>query len=211
MIYYKPRDLDKGESVMRKLIFVAVIAMFLCTGTAFAGFNPIGDWLFEGGGYAEKSFVRARLNARGELEVTTVVMDGKEYVTGYRVRANLYVSQFGFNVWKDSGGGDLRNPVPLPYLNPTMNNPFRLPRVTHEGLTYEVVFTSATSGTIRIYGYLDVDFVGNVEGDSASILWRKGSKKPDIPDMTSGCNAGFAAVTLLLFAFIFARALKKQK
>ena len=196
---------------MRKSIYAAIIAMLFLhfPGAAFAEFDPFGRWRFEGGGYAEKGFVRARLNAEGVLDVETTLIGGDIHVTGYRVKANLDVTRFDINVWKDSGGGDLPFPVKAPYLNPTMNEPFKLPPITYDGLTYEVEFTSVNSGTLKIYGVLDVDVVGDVTGDSASTLWREGTKKPDIPDMTSGCNAGLGAMALLLVALVLARAFKK--
>jgi len=91
-------------------------------------------------------------------------------------------------------------------MNPTLSDPFRLPPITRDGLTYEVEFTSTTSGTIRIYGHVS----GGIRVDSLSALWKEGTIRPDIPFMGSGCNAGFGAAVLLLAALALAGVFKKR-
>jgi hypothetical protein len=89
-------------------------------------------------------------------------------------------------------------PVAVPELNPTTNAPFKLPQVTVDGLTYEITFTTKTSGTVRIYGYIDVDVVGQIEINSVSTIWKNGTDKPDVSDMTSGCSGGISWTASLL-------------
>ena len=192
---------------MRKSIFAAIIGMFLLCfpATGFAEFDPYGNWFLEGGGYAEKSFLRVELNAWGELFVRTTLENGVRYVTGYDVRATLDATRLNINAWEYSASTTLQVPVRAPNANPTLNDPFELPPVTYDGLTYKVEFTSATSGTIWIYGYVD----GGVEINSESIVWKEGTEKPYNSDMTSGCDAGAGAAALPLVAFVFALAFKK--
>ena len=184
---------------MRKSIFAAVIGVFFfySAGTAFAEFNPHGRWLLEGGGFAEKSIIRVELTAWGELYIQTVLENEARYVTGYDVEATLDATRFDINAWEYSASTTLQTPVVVPEAEHTLDDPFELPPVTYDGLTYKVTFTSATSGTIRIYGYID----NGIEINSISAIWKEGTEKPDIPDMTSGCDAGFGAVTLLLITF----------
>ena len=190
---------------MRRSILAAIIWIFINSATAFAEFNPYGKWYFEGGGFAEKLFVRVELNAWGELHIRTTLESGDRYLTGYDIDATIDATRFDINAWEYSTDTTLEYPVPVPEVNPTLNNPFKLPKVTYEGLTYEVELTSAASGIVKIYGYLS----GGIEVDSKSALWKSGTKKPDIPDMTSGCDAFCGAASLLLAALVLARAFKK--
>jgi hypothetical protein len=192
---------------MRKSIIAAFIVILLSMPeTAFAEFDPYGRWLLDGGGYAEKSFVRVELSANGELFVRTELEDGVRYVTGCDVTATLDASRFNINAWKYSSSTDLQHPVMVPEANPTLNEPFELPPVTYDGLTYEVTFTSASSGTIRIYGRVDA----GVDINSTSVVWKEGTERPRVKDASSGCDTGGGAAALLLAAFVIVRAFKAQ-
>ena len=193
---------------MRKSIFAVIIVTFLlCVPeTTFAEFNPSGRWLLEGGGFAEKSFIRVELTDWGELYIQTKLENGIRYVTGYDVKVILYASRLNINAWEYSNSETFQVPVMVPDVEPTLNEPFALPPVTYDGLTYKMEFTSAASGVIWIYGYLD----GGIEINSASTLWKEGTEKPKIPDKTSGCNAGLGMASLPLAALIFALASKKR-
>jgi hypothetical protein len=144
----------------------------------------------EGGGFAEKGFVRSELTLDGTLDIQTQTENDDRYFLGFSLAMRLDASRLNINTWKYSKVVVLDIPVKLPELSPTTNEPFELPPVPVDDLVCEVTFTSTTSGTVKIYGYIDVDVVGRVEIDSESAIWKEGSQKPDIPDKTSGCNAG---------------------
>ena len=193
---------------MRKAIYLSIagIFFFCFPGMASAEFNPQGKWFLEGSGYAEKGFVRVKLKDKGELNVRTGLKDKVRYVTGYDVKVTLNASQFSINAWEYKANTTLRDPVKLPDADPTLDEPFELPSVTYDGLTYKVTFTSAASGTIDIYGP-----IGNgTEVNSASAVWKDGTEKPKVPKMSSGCDTGTGAAALFLAALVFARAYKKQ-
>jgi len=198
MLYYKLRILDKGEIFMCKSIYAAIIgAFFLCfPGAASAEFDPYGKWLLEGSGYAEKSFLRVELKDWGELFVHTELKNETRYVTGYDVKVTLDASKLNINAWKYEAGATLETPIAVPDVEPTMNDPFALPPVKYDDLTYVVEFLSTTSGTVRIFGYIS----GGVEVNSISAVWREGTEKPKIPNMTSGCNYGAGAAAMLATA-----------
>jgi hypothetical protein len=183
---------------MRRFWILGIVVLLATSGTAFAEYDISGWWLLEGSGYAEKSFVRAELTDSGTLDIKTHVENGVRYVLGYTLDLRLDASRFNINAWKHSKVVLLDTPVPLPELNPTTNEPFELPLITVDGLTYEVTFTTATSGTVKIYGYIDIDVVGNVNINSISAIWKSGTQKPDISDMSSGCNGGISWMTWLL-------------
>jgi len=173
---------------------------------AFAEFDPYGKWLLEGGGFAERSFVRVELTDWGELDVQTKLENGVRYITGYDVKVTLDASRFNINAWEYSNSETLQDPVRVPDVEPTLNEPFALPPVTYDGLTYVMEFTSTTSGTIRIYGHIS----GGVEINSLSAVWKEGTEKPKIPDKTSGCDAGVGIAVWPLAALIFVLVSKKQ-
>jgi hypothetical protein len=152
----------------------------------------------EGTGYARKDFVRVELTDDGYLDIQTGMVDDVRHVLGYSVLFRLNASKLGINAWEYTKTVTLEYPVPLPELHPTVNKPFKLPPVTVDDLTYGVVFTSITSGTVDISGKLDVDVVGAVGIDSASAIWKEGTEKPDIPDKSSGCNAGMAGMIWMI-------------
>lgn len=185
--------------MMRRILMVMLTLMLVlgASGPLFAEYDISGRWLLEGGGYAEKGVLRVELEDEGHLDVHTSTESGDQYLTGYTVKVTLDASKLGINAWEYSDTVTLPRPVRIPELDPTTNEPFELPAVTVDGLTYKVTFTSTTSGTVEIYGSLDMDVVGTVNIDSMSAIWKEGTEKPDIEDMSSGCNAGFSVVGLL--------------
>ncbi|MDR2179416.1 MAG: hypothetical protein LBP21_03825 [Synergistaceae bacterium] len=200
---------------MRKfgvLACFAVVALLLTPGAVFAEYDISGWWLLEGSGYAEKNFLRTELTDTGRLDIQTKTEDGVQYVLGYSVDLRLDASRLNINTWDYSKIVLLDVPVPIPELNPTTNEPFELPRVTADGLTYEMTFTTATSGTVRIYGYIDVDVVGSVEINSISTIWKYGTEQPDVSDMTSGCDVGlgFFATGIATLAYLYRKGRSTQ-
>jgi hypothetical protein len=178
---------------MRRVL-AAFFVLLLIPGAAFADYDIGGRWLMEGGGFAEKSFVRSEMTLDGTMDIQTQTEGEDRYILGFSLTMRLNASRFNISAWKYSKVVVLNAPIPLPELRPTTNEPFVLPPVPVEGLVYEVTFTSTTSGTVKIYGNIDVDVAGKIEIDSESAIWKEGSAKPDIPDKTSGCNAGFWGV-----------------
>jgi hypothetical protein len=185
----------------KRTALIAAAALLLFATTAFADYDISGRWLLEGGGFAEKGVLRVELTDEGVLDIRTQLEDEVRHVAGYNVRLRLDASKLGISAWEYSKAMDLTPSIPIPDLNPTVNDPFKLPPVTIDGLTYEVTFTSITSGTVKIYGNLDVDVAGKVEIDSVSAIWKEGTEKPDIPDMSSGCNSGIVWMALIFGFF----------
>lgn len=178
-------------------VLMVIGALLLMAGAAFAEYDISGRWLLEGTGYAEKGGLRVSLEDEGYLDINTETTDGVQYLTGYDVKVTLDASKLGINAWEYKNSVTLQTPVKIPELDPTTNEPFELPAVTVDGMTYQITFTTTESGTIKIYGDLDVDTVGTVEINSESAIWKEGTEKPDIPDMSSGCNAGMSLGVLL--------------
>ena len=188
---------------MRKLICAAIIGMFFCfPGMAFAWYDLYGRWFIEGGGYAERDFQVVDLDNWGELFILTIREGGVMYVTGYDVWVALNAPEFGINAWGRSVSVNLRYPVRIPDAPPTRDRPFRLPPITSDGLTYDVVLTSPTTGSIWIYGYVG----DGVEIDSLSYVWK--DDKMD-KDKNKGCNTG-AEAELLLVVVVFVLTFKKR-
>jgi hypothetical protein len=191
----------REETSMRRFWILTAVALLVASGTAFAAYDISGWWLLEGSGYAEKGFVRTELTDSGTLDIKTQTENGVQSVLGYSLELRLDASRFNINAWKYSNIVLLDVPVAVPELNPTTNAPFKLPQVTVDGLTYEITFTTKTSGTVRIYGYIDVDVVGQIEINSVSTIWKNGTDKPDVSDMTSGCSGGISWTASLLPVF----------
>ena len=148
---------------MRKTIFsIIAVILLLAEKTAYADYDISGRWLLEGGGFAEKSALRVELTDEGFLDIQTQIEGDVRYVLGYSVGLWLNASKIGVNAWEYHKKVDLEFPIPMPSLDPTMSEPFELPPVTVDRLTYEVTFTSLLSGTVKIYGHLDIDVVGDV-------------------------------------------------
>lgn len=197
---------------MRKtLMGILLVAVFLSlVGAAFGAYDISGRWLIEGAGYAEKGILRVELRDEGTLDIHTKTENGVQYITGYTLKIRLNASKLGINAWENTDTATMTVPIPVPELNPTLNQPFELPAVTINRMTYKVTFTSTTSGKVKIYGFIDIDVVGTVEINSDSAIWKQGTTKPDIDDKSSGCNAGISLLTLLLGAPLITLARRKQ-
>jgi Synergist-CTERM protein sorting domain-containing protein len=159
---------------------------------AFAWGDLHGWWFLEGSGYAERGNQSTDLDVWGDLYVQTRRQNGARYVTEYEIRVVLDAPRFNINAWDYSVGTILRYPIKIPDVPPTQNRPFRLPPITSDGLTYDVEFTSATSGTIWVYGYAS----SGVVVDSLSVLWV--DEKYSFWDKGGGCNTGIGAFGMVL-------------
>ena len=194
--------------MMRRIKFPLVLgalAIVMClvpVALADETWDPEGRWLIEGGGYGEKSFLRLQLSLNGTMDIHTALSGDVRVITGYDISMRLDTSRADVKTWTEDIHERLHIPAPLPELRPTVNEPFTLPPVSAEGLTYRVTLTSTTSGTVDIYGTIDLDVLGDTEINSVSAVWKQGTKKPDVEDLESGCNAGTFPGALLLLPFL---------
>ena len=198
------------RSMLRNKIFgvvlLAAALLALCGVVRAVAAEPVsydiaGRWLMSGEGFGEKSPVRIRLTLDGDLDLHTGIVEGQRCVTGYDLWLRINASRLDIKTWSERYSETLHVPVPLPELRPTLNKPFTLPAVrTKEGLTYKVTLTSVTSGTVDIYGVIDLDVVGSTEINSEGLVWKEGTKKPETKDLLSGCRAGtgWGALFLLI-------------
>jgi hypothetical protein len=171
--------------------------MLIFSGEASGGARAVGgDWLFYGEGFAEKSFLRVSMYANGTLEIKSSAAGGTEEISGYEVWGELDASRLGINAWDYHGEHTLARPLHVDDFNPTLNEPYTLPPFSIDGLTYTVEFTSVSSGTVKIRGFVYIDSVGECEVNADCALWRQGTKMPEIPDTGSGCETAGAGSTL---------------
>ena len=192
------------SAIKRRIGLLALglsLAIVLLALPAAAAWDAAGRWLIEGTGYGEKSPVRLRLALDGYMDLKTVTSGDARFVTGYDLNMRLDTSRAGVKTWTEEIHETLRIPVPLPSLAPTVNEPFKLPAFRADGLTYAVTLTSATSGTVDIYGTIDLDVLGRTEVNSKSAVWKDGTRRPDLDDdLKSGCSAGTPFLALALLA-----------
>ncbi|MBQ7577211.1 MAG: hypothetical protein IJT21_02970 [Synergistaceae bacterium] len=210
---------------MRKFLCACLLTLFTCTALNASDYDISGVWHIHGEGFVEKSFVRSSLELTGRMTLTTQTLreisrdiqeliSGDETITnlsnelldsdmkaltGYQISLELEATELGIHAWKENLPNGIRIPVLLPEMRPTNNNPFKLPAVTYDGLTYQLTFTSTESGNVTIKGYFDVDIVGTCELNSESSIWKDGSKEPSRNESSSsGCNSGFGVFALAL-------------
>ena len=195
----------KRFALLSFILLVLSLAMFSAYASAAEDYDVGGKWWMEGGGNAEKGFVRVSMTLEGDLYIHTETRtDGKRYITGYDLNIRIDASKLNINAWKKNSSERLQyvDQIPLPDLRPTLNEPFELPEVkTSDGLRYAITLESIHSGSVKIYGDIDVDKVGWVEIDSKSVIWLDGTERPDmseVDDKTSGCNSGTGGIFLLL-------------
>ena len=196
--------------IWRGLLFAALLLAIAMPAQA-ADYRIGGTWQTEGGGFIEKGVLRVSLTDAGWLKVITTYEGGVETITGYEVYGELEASRLGVNAWSYRNTITLGTPIPIKDFNPSMSDPFKLPPITIDDLTYTLELTSVTSGTLKLRGYVDVDVVGRCEVNADNAIWKQGTPKPDIPDSESGCNAGAtlpAAAILLGLAGLIAKGRK---
>lgn len=186
----------------RRAAVVSLVALVVCVAWAEASWDVAGRWLIDGAGHGEKGFVRLRLSLDGTMDIHASKDDeGRRWLTGWDIDLRIGTTRADIRTWRDHIEERLHVPVPLPELRPTVSDPFELPPVTHEGLTYRVTLTSESSGKVRISGWIDLDVIGKTDIDSESAIWKAGTPKPDLDSsVESGCDAGLggACVALLL-------------
>lgn len=182
------------------LIFAAVIF----TSAAGAEGQTVGArWLVSGAGFAERGFVRVRLDAAGVMDIKSKFVEETENITGYEVWGDLDASLLGINTWEYYHLYELPLPVEVGSFNPTINEPFGLPPFTIDRLTYTVVLTDENSGTVNIKGYVNIDMVGDTEINADCAIWREGTPRPETPDTGSGCDAGAGALGIFVLGALY--------
>ena len=185
---------------MRKLILgIIVVAVFCFPAMASARFDPYGLWELEGDGYAERNFRRADLRIWGDLYIQTSYRGGAMYITDYDVWVTIDSPRLNIDFCEFSAGTTFGYPIRVPDAPPTRYNPFRLPPITKDGLTYDVEFTSTTSGTIWIYGYVG----GQTKVDSISFVYKADTQS--FWKESGGCNTGIGVFGLILPLFLLLR------
>ena len=214
---------------VKNIAAVLVLMLIMCLPVAADEYDEAvipGLWHIKGQGFGEYSPIRLQLKITGDMQITTaklselsadnqyiksgdetIQLDIEKYpeladmkaLTGYEVYMSLELTGAGFKAWDEDFPNGIRIPVLLPNLRPTVNEPFVLPSITHDNITYRVSFTSPTSGKVRINGYTDVDYIGSCEINADCAIWRDGYPEPELDEETkSGCNSGISALMLLL-------------
>ena len=190
-------------------------------------YDLAGLWHIEGGGFARKDFVKTSLELTGEMHLTTrtlrelssdinqIISDevkiniesldnyifdsGMKALTSYNIDMKLTVTELNIRAWKEYLPNGIKIPVLIPDKMPSGEYNLTLPPVTYRKLTYQVTFTSATSGIIIISGYIDVDVVGECEIYSETDIWKDATTKPGNSNgAKGGCNVGFTGLLLFL-------------
>lgn len=207
---------NKGGRIVLLALLVAVAALYVAVCPAAAeepvSYDVAGRWLMQGEGYGDKNSVRLQLRLDGVLDIRTGMVDNRRCVTGYDMWIRIDSTRVKIKTWQERYREELSVPIPLPELRPTLNSPLVLPAVkTREGLIYQVTLTSVTSGTVKIYGNIDLDVVGRTEINSECVLWKEGSDKPDIEDLVSGCSVGAGAGALLLLFPVALRRVHRRR
>ena len=192
-----------------------------------------GKWNVYGKGFGEKSFVRLSLEVKGIANQSTeelknlsasvdkvidnnqevlrsAVNENRRVLTSCDVELTLYITGAGIKTWTEHIPNAVKIPVLLPEISPTVNNPFVLPSVTLDNITYTITFESETSGKLRIKGYVDVDVVGTCEINADCALWRDGTARPALEEETSsGCNSfNFGIFSAFIALLILGRSLR---
>ena len=217
----------------KNFVAVLALMLFVCIPVAADEYDETiipGLWNIKGQGFGEYSPIRLQLSLTGNMDITTAklseisadnlyIKSGDETIeldlsshpemadmkalTSYEVYLRLELTGAGFKAWEETFPNGIRIPVLLPNMRPTVNDPFVLPGITHDNITYQMSFTSPTSGKVRINGFTEVEHLGNCEINADCAIWRNGYPEPDLEEETSsGCNSGVSASMLLLLAVI---------
>lgn len=188
-----------GVMHVRRMILIAAAACALiaiCAAHALgAGDYRIAGtkWLTEGTGFVELDgtggLVRVGLTDEGWFRFNGIRSgdEGVEWLTGYEFHAKVDATLAGIEVWEDSDVRTYRSEdcIPVPAdLSPTVNDPFRFPPITIDGVTYTFMLTSENGGTLTASGRKD-----GFSFTADNVLWREGTRKPELPDAHSGCSA----------------------
>jgi hypothetical protein len=181
------------------VVFGVLLAVFFSAPSLSAEYRVGGRWRTDGGGFAEKGFVRISLSNSGVLTLRSTMDGDVERITGYNMYGELRATGFNINAWRQSDDHDYAIPIEVDGFNPSMSDPFVLPSFTIDKLTYTVSLTSVNSGTVRLRGYVDIDGVGECEVNADNAIWREGTPRPSVPETESGCASGTGSLPLALY------------
>ncbi|MDR1481514.1 MAG: hypothetical protein LBI74_02700 [Synergistaceae bacterium] len=197
------RDFKRFKAIPAAI--AVLLALFFFSGSSLAAEYRIGGgarWLTSGGGFAEKGFVRISLTNNGTLTLRSTMENGVERITGYNMQGILEATGFHIDAWEQSDDHNYPIPIEVRNFNPSMSDPFNLPPITIDKLTYTVSFTGVNSGTISLRGYIDIDTVGECEVNADNAMWRSGTERPSVPETESGCDSGAGPLSLVACFFI---------
>ena len=210
---------------MRKILSACALLVLCAVSAAGEDYDISGLWNIGGRGFAEKEFVRVSLALDGNITLTTAetneilnnevssdlvrqaypesedILSGDlRFLTAYDINLEITATNLDISAWSDHIPNGIRVPVPLPARVPTADYPIVVPvQNVNDSLRYTVTITSATSGKVRIQGYVDLDVVGSTEINSDCAVWKYGTPKPAYEEETSsGCDSGYGALMLLL-------------
>ena len=215
----------------RKILLACLILLLSVSSlSAESDFDLSGLWHIYGEGFAEKGFVRVSLELSGNMQLTTQTIeeispDLKEIIsddltlkvdpahdkwlksdmnalTGYEVYLKLTATQLDIKAGEEYLPNGIKIPVLIPDIRPSVDDPFRLPAVSYDGLKYELIITGVDSGVLNLTGYIDVDTVGECELNTECMVWRDGSSRPSGEGKSSGCNSGWGIFALMLIGVI---------
>jgi hypothetical protein len=181
-----------------------------------AAYRVGGVWLTEGTGFVKKGdILRVKLNDDGWLRFGSIISGDREFLTGYEMYGKLEASIFGINAWDDYASDTYEHPIPIPEdFNPSLSKPFKFPAIKLDGLTYTFELTSVTSGRLNVSGYVDIEDVGRCDVYGENALWKGGTEKPVVSDLSSGCSASsagaIAGLSALCAAFSAGRRRKNR-
>ena len=203
------------------LVFLLLCNPFTMNASEYTDTILPGQWNIHGDGFGEKGVIRLSLEVEGNAIQTTdfvknlsesvdkiidnneevfrsVVNSERKVLTACNVDLTLRITGAGIKAWKENIPNAVQIPVLLPEIRPTMNDPFVLPSITLNNITYTITFESESSGKLRVQGYTDVDKVGTCEINADCALWRDGTEAPQTASETkSGCNSGIGFLTAL--------------
>ncbi len=217
---------------MTKKILLACMIVVLGSVSAIGEeYDISGFWYIEGDGFVEKEFVRVSLELDGYMLLTTAstqeilddavsrdlvrqeyadradILSGDvRFLTGYDIDLTITATNLNIRAWSDHIPNGIRIPVPLPTQIPSASYPYELPvQPRVDGLTCKITLTSATSGIVKITGYIDLDVVGETEINSECLIWKRGTTKPQSDgESSSGCDTGNSGLYAVMMLVIFA-------
>ncbi len=217
--------------MMKKILLACMIVVLGSVSAIGEEYDIAGLWDIDGDGFVEKEFLRVSLEFDGYMILTTAttqeilddavsrdlvrqeyadradVLSGDvKFLTGYDINLTITATNLDIRAWSEHIPNGIRIPVPLPTQVPSASYPYELlvqPNV--DGLNYKFTLTSATSGKVKITGYIDLDVVGETEINSECLIWKHGTPKPQSDGgSSSGCDAGFSGLYAVMMLVIFA-------
>lgn len=210
---------------MKKFLLCVMIVMMSVTAEGYGTFS--GEWNIYGEGFAEKSFIRTRLEINGDMNISAcslsdlpanvvnVMSDDWETVmsrdevtglyeffdclTGLSMNLSVYASSLGMKVYEENNPNEITTPYLFLDLIPSLSEPLELPDLKMGRMTLRLSLTSETSGRIWIRGNVNTSYLGEVELNTECVLWKKGTERPSFSSGgKSGCDSGMSIFALMI-------------